>query len=37
MMPPQDIACEPALQERLANGDRDAFAWVYKNYCKKIY
>lgn len=37
IIPPQDIACEPGLQEKLANGDRDAFAWVYKNYCKRIY
>jgi RNA polymerase sigma factor (sigma-70 family) len=37
IIPPQDIACEPGLQEKLANGDRNAFAWVYKNYCKKVY
>lgn len=37
IIPPQDITCEPGLQEKLANGDRDAFAWVYKNYCKRVY
>ncbi|HET6995942.1 MAG TPA: sigma-70 family RNA polymerase sigma factor [Chitinophagaceae bacterium] len=35
--PPQDIACQPDLQHKLATGDREAFAWVYKNYCKKVY
>lgn len=37
IIPPQDIACEPGLQEKLASGDREGFAWVYKNYCKIIY
>ena len=37
IIPPQDIACEPGMQEKLANGDRNAFEWVYKNYTKKIY
>ena len=37
IIPPQDIAFEPGLQEKLANGDSNAFAWVYKNYCKKVY
>lgn len=37
IIPPQDIAVEPGLQLKLADGDRDAFAWVYKNYCRKVY
>src|SRR5690349_7373254 len=37
IIPPQDIACEPGLQQKLADGDKEAFAWVYKNYCRKIY
>ena len=37
IIPPQDIICEPGLQGKLANGDSKAFAWVYKNYCKRVY
>jgi RNA polymerase sigma-70 factor (family 1) len=37
IIPPQDIACEPVLQQKLADGDRASFTWVYKHYCKKIY
>src|SRR5687768_12927844 len=37
IIPPQDIACEPGCLERLSLGDRQAYAWVYKNYCKKVY
>src|SRR5688572_12903709 len=37
IIPPQDIACNPECILRLANGDREAFAWIYKNYSKKIY
>jgi RNA polymerase sigma-70 factor (ECF subfamily) len=37
IIPPQDIACEPGLQQKLADGDRAAFAWLYKNYSKKVY
>src|SRR5688500_14099692 len=37
IIPPQDISCDPGCLERLANGDRSAFAWLYKNYSKRIY
>lgn len=37
IIPPQDIACDPGLQKRLADGDRAAFAWVYKNYCQRLF
>jgi RNA polymerase sigma-70 factor (family 1) len=37
IIPPQDIRCNPEYISRLADGDREAFAWIYKNYCKKIY
>jgi len=37
IIPPQDITCEPGLQQQLANGDKDAFAWLYKHYCRRIY
>jgi len=37
IIPPQDISCQPGILEKLANGDREAFAWIYKNYSKKIY
>ena len=37
IIPPQDIACEPGVLDRLADGDRDAYGWVYKNYCEKVF
>jgi len=37
IIPPQDITCNPECIMRLANGDRQAFEWIYKNYSKKIY
>lgn len=37
IIPPQDITCAPGLQEKLANGESGAFAWVYKNYCKRVF
>lgn len=37
VIPPQDIACDPGCLIKLANGDKEAYAWVYKNYCKKVY
>lgn len=37
IIPPQDITCDPDCLERLASGDRQAYAWMYKNYCKKVY
>jgi len=37
IIPPQDIVCNPDCVLRLANGDREAFEWIYKNYSKKIY
>lgn len=37
IIPPQDIACKPGLQSKLAAGDSNAFGWVYTNYCKRIY
>lgn len=37
IIPPQDIGCMPGLQEKLSAGDRAAFAWVYKNYCRKLF
>lgn len=37
IIPPQDIDCMPGLQEKLAEGNREAFAWIYANYCKKMY
>ena len=37
IIPPQDIACEPGLLQKLANGDQYAYAWVYKNYCRKVF
>ena len=37
IIPPRDIKYDPGCILRLANGDREAYEWVYKNYCKKVY
>lgn len=37
VIPPQDITCEPGIVQKLADGDTAAFAWVYKNYCGKVF
>lgn len=37
VIPPQDITCSNDKLQRLAAGDRQAFAWVYKNCCQKVY
>jgi len=37
IIPPQDIGIYSDCLERLAEGDREAYAWVYKNYSKKVY
>ena len=37
IIPPQDIAVKPDCLKRLAKGDPEAFQWLYKNYCGKVY
>jgi RNA polymerase sigma-70 factor (ECF subfamily) len=37
IIPPQDIQQNPECLSRIAAGDANAFAWLYKNYCSKIY
>ena len=37
IIPPQDIACEPGCLQRFSHGDRQAFAWLYKNYSRKVF
>src|SRR6266496_1881967 len=37
IIPPQDVNCNPEYIRGLANGDKEAFAWIYKNYCRKIF
>jgi RNA polymerase sigma-70 factor (ECF subfamily) len=37
IIPPQDIAGFPGCLTSLANGDRAAFGWLYRNYCRKVY
>ena len=36
IIPPQNIDYEPSCLKRFVNGDRDAFAWIYKNYSRKV-
>jgi len=37
IIPPQDIKINPDCLERLAAGNSEAYEWVYKNYCRKVY
>jgi len=37
IIPPQEVSGESDLKNKFIAGDKDAFAWVYKNYCKKVY
>jgi RNA polymerase sigma factor (sigma-70 family) len=37
IIPPQDIDDNPQCLTRIAAGDRQAFEWLYKNYCKKVF
>lgn len=37
IIPPQDISVHPQCLLLIASGDRRAFEWLYKNYCKKIF
>lgn len=37
VIPPQTIQEHPRCLEKIANGDQQAFAWLYKNYCKALF
>lgn len=37
IIPPQDVRIQPGILERMAEGDREAYGWIYRNYCKKVY
>jgi RNA polymerase sigma-70 factor (ECF subfamily) len=37
IIPPQDIEQHPGCLKKIAAGDRGAYAWLYKNYCSKLY
>jgi RNA polymerase sigma-70 factor (ECF subfamily) len=37
IIPPQDIEHHPQCLQRIAKGDGNAFEWLYKNYCSKLY
>ena len=37
VIPPQDIRIHSDYLKRLADGDGEAYTWVYKNYARKVY
>lgn len=37
IIPPQDIEQNPQCLQRVAAGNRNAFEWLYKNYCRRLY
>jgi RNA polymerase sigma-70 factor (ECF subfamily) len=37
IIPPQDVQENPECLEQIAAGNANAFAWLYKNYCKRLY
>lgn len=37
VIPPKDINCDPACMRSLAQGDRVAYTWLYKNLSRKVY
>jgi RNA polymerase sigma-70 factor (ECF subfamily) len=37
IIPPQDIQQNPGCLQKIAQGDRKSYEWLYKNYYNKIY
>lgn len=37
IIPPQDVEEHPGCLKKITAGDRNAYEWLYKNYCTKLY